>query len=151
MSFTSQLTSIHTKAKDLYHILNEEFDSLSSQDFEKFKAIQPKKVQLLKSLKEFDALKDTYLADNNIPQDSPVELASSLTESEKIEWESFLNVLNDCGLLHRKIDIYLNQKIQTTNALLELLQVNKAHNATKLYDAFGKSNLSTISKTITEA
>ena len=47
---------MHIKAKDLYHILNEEFDSLSSQDFEKFKAIQPKKVQLLKLVKEFDEL-----------------------------------------------------------------------------------------------
>ena len=83
--------------------------------------------------------------------DQTIELEKLLPESDGNKWLAFLEGLKTCDELHRKVDFYLTQKIQNTNAILDILQINKSHNATKLYDAYGNNKLSTIGNKITES
>jgi len=150
-NFSAELDEAIEVLNNLEITLDNEFESLKSHDLETFQQIQSNKILLLKSLQRFDQQKTQFLLAQSQKPDSSIELENLLANKDKEKWHSFLVCLKNCDELHRKIDFYLAQKIQNTNAILDILQINKSHNATKLYDAYGNNKLSTIGNKITEA
>lgn len=150
-SFSAYLENAVQAISSLQLTLEKEFESLKSQDLETFQSVQPEKISLLKSLQHFDQQKNQYLLSQSQNPDQIIELEKLLPESDGKIWLTFLEGLKVCDELHRKVDFYLTQKIKTTNAILDILQINKSHNATQLYDAYGNNKLSTIGNKITEA
>jgi len=148
---SDQLISALESTKALHQLLVGEFNSLSNQDYDSFQKFQSEKITLLETIKKFDEYTSSVIeSESNTPK-TPGSIEQLLSFEEKKLWDAFLNELKACDLIHRKTDQYLTQKIKTTNMVLDILQVNKSHNATQLYDAFGKNKFSTLSKKITEA
>ena len=150
-NFSTHLENAIQATSSLQLTLEKEFESLKTQDFETFQNVQPEKISLLKSLQLFDQQKNKFLLSQSQNPDQAVELEKLLPEPDGKKWLLFLEGLKTCDELHRKVDFYLMQKIKTTNAILDILQINKSHNATQLYDAYGNNKLSTIGNKITEA
>ena len=150
-NFSTQLENAIQATSSLKLTLEKEFESLKTQDLETFQNVQPEKISLLKSLQLFDQQKNTFLLSQSQNPDQVVELEKLLPEPDGKKWLIFLEGLKKCDEIHRKVDFYLTQKIKTTNAILDILQINKSHNATQLYDAYGNNKLSTIGNKITEA
>jgi len=150
-NFSTHLENAIQATSSLQLILEKEFESLKTQDLETFQNVQSEKISLLKSLQLFDQQKNTFLLSQSQNPDQAVELEKLLPEPDGKKWLIFLEGLKTCDELHRKVDFYLTQKIKTTNAILDILQINKSHNATQLYDAYGNNKLSTIGNKITEA
>jgi flagellar biosynthesis/type III secretory pathway chaperone len=148
---SSHLENAIQATSSLQLTLEKEFESLKTQDLETFQNVQPEKISLLKSLQLFDQQKNKFLLSQSQNPDQAVELEKLLPEPDGKKWLIFLEGLKKCDELHRKVDFYLTQKIKTTNAILDILQINKSHNATQLYDAYGNNKLSTIGNKITEA
>lgn len=151
MPLSDQLTSALESTKALHQLLEEEFNSLSNQDYDSFQKAQSEKIKLLENIKKFDEYTSGLIKNKSNTPESSDSIEQLLSIEEKKLWDEFLNKLKACDLIHRKTDQYLTQKIKTTNMVLDILQVNKSHNATQLYDAFGKNKFSTLSKKITEA
>jgi flagellar biosynthesis/type III secretory pathway chaperone len=149
--FLQQLNSASDALASLESILSREFSALQNQEFDVFQDLQPEKLSLLKLIQSFDQVKNEFLTFHSTRPDQPIELESLLSTNDSQKWMLFLERLRICDQLHRKVDFYLAQKIKTTNAILEILQVNKSHNATQLYDAYGNNKLSTIGNKISEA
>ena len=150
-NFSAHLENAIQVTSSLESTLKKEFESLQSQDLETFQNIQSEKISLLKSLQLFDQQKNHFLLTQSQNPNEAIELEKLLPDSDGGKWLTFLDGLKTCDELHRKVDFYLTQKIQNTNAILDILQINKSHNATKLYDAYGNNKLSTIGNKITEA
>ena len=150
-TFSEQLNQANSSIDELYSLLQSEFAALTDQDLNRFQEIQPIKLALLNNIKQFDQHKTKFISEVCGPSQSEVAIEKLLSDEQKIAWNHFLSQLKACDELHRKIDQYLSQKIKTTNAILEILQVNKSHSATQLYDEFGTSKLSTIGNKISEA
>jgi flagellar biosynthesis/type III secretory pathway chaperone len=148
--FSAQLDHASNSVEALHALLTREFDALQQKNLDLFQNLQPDKIKLLKEIQKFDTAKNEFLAAESQNADL-IDLDALLLPEQRLKWTAFLSVLKECDILHRKIDQYLSQKIQTTNKILEILQVNKAHNATRLYDAYGNTRLSTIGNKITEA
>ena len=151
MALSDQLLSALESTKTLHQLLENEFNFLSNQDYDSFQSTQLEKVKLLETIKKFDEYTSRLINKESSTTKSSDSIEQLLSIEEKKLWGEFLNELKECDLLHRKTDQYLTQKIKTTNIVLDILQVNKSHNATQLYDAFGKNKFSTLSKKITEA
>ena len=151
MALSDQLLSALESTKALHQLLEKEFNFLSNQNYDSFQSTQLEKIKLLETIKKFDEYTSSLIKKESTTTNSSDSVEQLLSIEEKKLWDEFLNELKACDLLHRKTDQYLTQKIKTTNMLLDILQVNKSHNATQLYDAFGKNKLSTLSKKITEA
>lgn len=151
MPLSDQLISALESTKALHQLLEEEFNSLSNQDYDSFQKAQSDKIKLLENIKKFDEYTSGLIKKKSNTPESSDSIEQLLSIEEKKLWGEFLNELKACDLIHRKTDQYLTQKIKTTNMVLDILQVNKSHNATQLYDAFGKNKFSTLSKKITEA
>jgi flagellar biosynthesis/type III secretory pathway chaperone len=150
VKFSVQLEQAFDSVEALHALLSQEFDALQQKNLDLFQNLQPEKIKLLKEIQRFDTAKNEFLTAESHHTDS-VDLDSILLSEQRSKWIAFLSVLKECDILHRKIDQYLSQKIQTTNKILEILQINKAHNATRLYDAYGNTRLSMIGNKITEA
>ena len=150
-NFSTHLENAIKVTSSLQLTLEKEFEALKSQDLETFQDVQSDKISLLKSLQLFDQQKNQFLLSQSQNPNQAIELEKLLPESDGGKWLLFLEGLKTCDELHRKVDFYLTQKIQNTNAILDILQINKSHNATKLYDAYGNNKLSTIGNKITEA
>jgi len=151
VALSDQLLSALESTKALHQLLEKEFNFLSNQNYDSFQSTQLEKIKLLETIKKFDEYTSSLIKKESTTTNSSDSVEQLLSIEEKKLWDEFLNELKACDLLHRKTDQYLTQKIKTTNMLLDILQVNKSHNATQLYDAFGKNKLSTLSKKITEA
>ena len=151
MALSDQLISALESTKALHQLLEKEFNFLSNQNYDSFQSTQLEKIKLLETIKKFDEYTSSLTKKESTTTKSSDSVEQLLSIEEKKLWDEFLNELKACDLLHRKTDQYLTQKIKTTNMVLDILQVNKSHNATQLYDAFGKNKLSTLSKKITEA
>lgn len=151
MALSDQLLSALESTKALHQLLEKEFNFLSNQNYDSFQSTQLEKIKLLETIKKFDEYTSSLIKKESTTTKSSDSVEQLLSIEEKKLWDEFLNELKACDLLHRKTDQYLTQKIKTTNMVLDILQVNKSHNATQLYDAFGKNKLSTLSKKITEA
>ena len=151
MALSDQLLSALESTKALHQLLEKEFNFLSNQNYGSFQSTQLEKIKLLETIKKFDEYTSSLIKKESTTTKSSDSVEQLLSIEEKKLWDEFLNELKACDLLHRKTDQYLTQKIKTTNIVLDILQVNKSHNATQLYDAFGKNKLSTLSKKITEA
>ncbi|MGA0987257.1 MAG: flagellar export chaperone FlgN [Flavobacteriaceae bacterium] len=151
MALSDQLLSALESTKALHQLLEKEFNFLSNQNYDSFQSTQLEKIRLLETIKKFDEYTSSLIKKESTTTKSSDSVEQLLSIEEKKLWDEFLNELKACDLLHRKTDQYLTQKIKTTNMVLDILQVNKSHNATQLYDAFGKNKLSTLSKKITEA
>jgi len=151
VALSDQLLSALESTKALHQLLEKEFNFLSNQNYDSFQSTQLEKIKLLETIKKFDEYTSSLIKKESTTTKSSDSVEEVLSIEEKKLWDEFLNELKACDLLHRKTDQYLTQKIKTTNMVLDILQVNKSHNATQLYDAFGKNKLSTLSKKITEA
>ena len=151
MALSDQLLSALESTKALHQLLEKEFNFLSNQNYDSFQSTQLEKIKLLETIKKFDEYTSSLIKKESTTTKASDSVEQLLSIEEKKLWDEFLNELKACDLLHRKTDQYLTQKIKTTNIVLDILQVNKSHNATQLYDAFGKNKLSTLSKKITEA
>ena len=151
MALSDQLLSALESTKALHQLLEKEFNFLSNQNYDSFQSTQLEKIKLLETIKKFDEYTSSLIKKESTTTKASDSVEQLLSIEEKKLWDEFLNELKACDLLHRKTDQYLTQKIKTTNMVLDILQVNKSHNATQLYDAFGKNKLSTLSKKITEA
>jgi len=151
VALSDQLLSALESTKALHQLLEKEFNFLSNQNYDSFQSTQLEKIKLLETIKKFDEYTSSLIKKESTTTKSSDSVEQLLSIEEKKLWDEFLNELKACDLLHRKTDQYLTQKIKTTNMVLDILQVNKSHNATQLYDAFGKNKLSTLSKKITEA
>jgi len=151
VALSDQLLSALESTKALHQLLEKEFNFLSNQNYDSFQSTQLEKIKLLETIKKFDEYTSSLIKKESTTTKSSDSVEQLLSIEEKKLWDEFLNELKACDLLHRKTDQYLTQKIKTTNIVLDILQVNKSHNATQLYDAFGKNKLSTLSKKITEA
>ena len=151
MALSDQLLSALESTKALHQLLEKEFNFLSNQNYDSFQSTQLEKIKLLETIKKFDEYTSSLIKKESTTTKSSDSVEQLLSIEEKKLWDEFLNELKACDLLHRKTDQYLTQKIKTTNMVLDILQINKSHNATQLYDAFGKNKLSTLSKKITEA
>jgi len=151
VALSDQLLSALESTKALHQLLEKEFNFLSNQNYDSFQSTQLEKIKLLETIKKFDEYTSSLIKKESTTTKSSDSVEQLLSIEEKKLWDEFLNELKACDLLHRKTDQYLTQKIKTTNMVLDILQVNKSHNATQLYDAFGKNQLSTLSKKITEA
>ena len=151
MALSDQLLSALESTKALHQLLEKEFNFLSNQNYDSFQSTQLEKIRLLETIKKFDEYTSSLIKKESTTTKASDSVEQLLSIEEKKLWDEFLNELKACDLLHRKTDQYLTQKIKTTNMVLDILQVNKSHNATQLYDAFGKNKLSTLSKKITEA
>jgi len=151
VALSDQLLSALESTKALHQLLEKEFNFLSNQNYDSFQSTQLEKIKLLETIKKFDEYTSSLIKKESTTTKSSYSVEQLLSIEEKKLWDEFLNELKACDLLHRKTDQYLTQKIKTTNMVLDILQVNKSHNATQLYDAFGKNKLSTLSKKITEA
>jgi len=151
VALSDQLLSALESTKALHQLLEKEFNFLSNQNYDSFQSTQLEKIKLLETIKKFDEYTSSLIKKESTTTKSSDSIEQLLSIEEKKLWDEFLNELKACDLLHRKTDQYLTQKIKTTNMVLDILQVNKSHNATQLYDAFGKNKLSTLSKKITEA
>ena len=151
MALSDQLLSALESTKALHQLLEKEFNFLSNQNYDSFQSTQLEKIKLLETIKKFDEYTSSLIKKESTTTKASDSVEQLLSIEEKKLWDEFLNELKACDLLHRKTDQYLTQKIKTTNMVLDILQVNKSHNATQLYDAFGKNKFSTLSKKITEA
>jgi len=151
VALSDQLLSALESTKALHQLLEKEFNFLSNQNYDSFQSTQLEKIKLLETIKKFDEYTSSLIKKESTTTKSSDSIEQLLSIAEKKLWDEFLNELKACDLLHRKTDQYLTQKIKTTNMVLDILQVNKSHNATQLYDAFGKNKFSTLSKKITEA
>jgi len=151
VALSDQLLSALESTKALHQLLEKEFNFLSNQNYDSFQSTQLEKIKLLETIKKFDEYTSSLIKKESTTTKASDSVEQLLSIEEKKLWDEFLNELKACDLLHRKTDQYLTQKIKTTNMVLDILQVNKSHNATQLYDAFGKNKLSTLSKKITEA
>jgi len=151
VALSDQLLSALESTKALHQLLEKEFNFLSNQNYDSFQSTQLEKIKLLETIKKFDEYTSSLIKKESTTTKASDSVEQLLSIEEKKLWDEFLNELKACDLLHRKTDQYLTQKIKTTNIVLDILQVNKSHNATQLYDAFGKNKLSTLSKKITEA
>jgi len=151
VALSDQLLPALESTKALHQLLEKEFNFLSNQNYDSFQSTQLEKIKLLETIKKFDEYTSSLIKKESTTTKSSDSVEQLLSIEEKKLWDEFLNELKACDLLHRKTDQYLTQKIKTTNMVLDILQVNKSHNATQLYDAFGKNKLSTLSKKITEA
>jgi len=149
--FLNQLEIASEALISLESTLTDEFKALENKDFETFQGLQADKVSLLKEIQAFDKAKNDFLLSNANDPNQSLELESLLSNEDSQKWLGFLNGLKNCDQLHRKIDFYLTQKIKITTEILDILQVNTSHNATKLYDAYGNNKLSTIGNKISEA
>lgn len=149
--FIQQLEAATETIGALQDLLEREFEYLRNQELDAFQGLQPAKLELLKKIQLFDQAKNDFLLAQSHDPQAVVALETLLTPPDGAKWVTFLDGLRECDQLHRKIDFYLGQKIKTTNAILEILQVNKAHNTTQLYDAYGNNSLSTIGNKISEA
>jgi len=151
VALSDQLLSALESTKALHQLLEKEFNFLSNQNYDSFQSTQLEKIKLLETIKKFDEYTSSLIKKESTTTKASDSVEQLLSIEEKKLWDEFLNELKACDLLHRKTDQYLTQKIKTTNMVLDILQVNKSHNATQLYDAFGKNKFSTLSKKITEA
>lgn len=150
-SFSEQLNQANTNLGMLIELLRTEFNALANQDLVRFQTLQNDKLALLQQIRAFDNQKAKFLQDRGSADPAAADIMSFLSESDRKLWNHFIDQLKVCDEEHRKVDHYLNQKIKMTNELLEILQVSQSHNATKLYDAYGASKLSTIGNKISEA
>jgi len=150
-NFTEQLIQANASIDSLHSVLESEFSALSEQALDQFQQLQEQKLGLLQQIKAFDGQKRQFLSNCGSTHPDNANLEAYLSPNQQQLWSHFLQQLKACDELHRKVDLYLNQKLKTANEVLEILQVSASHSATKLYDEFGTSKLSTIGNKISEA
>lgn len=107
----------HVQALDA--LLQEEFEALRTQSFDRIEALQADKVALLESLqataRQVDALSETPAA-----------------------WHEVLDTLARCRASHRRNELLITRQIEVVGATLRSLQLSEPADSVDLYDRMGQ-------------
>ena len=117
----SPLNQLSALSKNLFKLLDEEFELLSGRDFSSVEEIQVKKVE---RMQELDALWKGV--------DS-----SELSGEESVLFDEIRNKLEECKDKHLRNDILLKKQMEITKNLISVL-TNRNELQTNVYNKLGK-------------
>ncbi len=113
------LQAAQARVQTLDALLQDEFEALRTQSFDRIEALQADKVALLESLqataRQVDALSETPAA-----------------------WHEVLDTLARCRASHRRNELLITRQIEVVGATLRSLQLDDAPPPVDLYDRLGK-------------
>jgi len=115
------LAQAEALARELYDMLELEFEQLKAQNLDDFESSQNAKISLLQQL--------VLLARINGPQ-SADELGS--------EWDKFKEQMALCRDLHRRNEVLISRKIDAIRGALQSLNVFDPTSSVEMYDRLGK-------------
>lgn len=112
--------SDRTIAQRLSTLLDEEFEALKAQDLDRFEALQPEKLTLLRRLGSVEP---------------PQPLASG---DFGPDWVQFQDLVIDCRDRHRRNSILIQRKLDAIRAALKTLQGADPTSSVEVYDRLGR-------------
>jgi flagellar biosynthesis/type III secretory pathway chaperone len=101
-------------------LLDEEFEALKQQDLDRFEALQPEKLDLLRRLGSISP-----------PQPTPSGDFSA-------DWLQFQDLVIDCRDRHRRNSILIQRKLDAIRAALKTLQGADPTSSVEVYDRLGR-------------
>jgi flagellar biosynthesis/type III secretory pathway chaperone len=107
-------------AQRLINLLDEEFEALKGQDLDRFEALQPEKLDLLRRLGGVQP---------------PRPLASG---DFGPDWVQFQDLVIDCRDRHRRNSILIQRKLDAIRAALKTLQGADPTSSVEVYDRLGR-------------
>ena len=107
-----------TLTVQLAQLLALEFETLKSQDLDRFESLQPGKNDLLQELTE--------------------KCPSAQELQDLPEWENLREMLLECRDLHRRNAILIERKLDTIRGTLNSLRVGDAGSTVEVYDRLGQ-------------
>jgi flagellar biosynthesis/type III secretory pathway chaperone len=105
----------------LEQLLEQEFDTLKTQELDRFDALAEQKSDLLTQLGRITGIQDKTDAD---ALDS--------------QWDGFKARMQSCRQLHQRNEILLIRKLDAIRGALDSLQVNDPTSSLEVYDRLGK-------------
>jgi flagellar biosynthesis/type III secretory pathway chaperone len=115
------LAQAEALARELYDMLELEFEQLKAQNLDAFEASQASKNSLLQQLMQ-------------LAQISGPESADSLNS----DWNGFKEQMTVCRDMHRRNEILISRKIDAIRGALQSLQVFDPTSSVEIYDRLGK-------------
>ncbi len=113
------LQAAQARVQTLDALLQDEFEALRTQSFDRIEALQADKVALLESLqataRQVDALSETPAA-----------------------WHEVLDTLARCRASHRRNELLITRQIEVVGATLRSLQLSEPADSVDLYDRMGQ-------------
>jgi len=101
-------------------LLDEEFEALKQQDLDRFEALQPEKLDLLRRLGSISP-----------PQPTP-------SGDFGADWLQFQDSVIDCRDRHRRNSILIQRKLDAIRAALKTLQGADPTSSVEVYDRLGR-------------
>ena len=115
------LAQAEALARELYDMLELEFEQLKAQNLDAFEASQASKNSLFQQLMQ-------------LAQISGPESADSLNS----DWNGFKEQMTVCRDMHRRNEILISRKIDAIRGALQSLQVFDPTSSVEIYDRLGK-------------
>jgi flagellar biosynthesis/type III secretory pathway chaperone len=115
------LAQAEVLARELFDMLELEFEQLKAQNLDAFEASQASKNSLLQQLMQ-------------LAQISGPESADSLNS----DWNGFKEQMTVCRDMHRRNEILISRKIDAIRGALQSLQVFDPTSSVEIYDRLGK-------------
>jgi flagellar biosynthesis/type III secretory pathway chaperone len=117
-SATPDLQAAQIRVQRLDALLQEEFEALRTQSFDRTESLQADKVALLESLqataRQVDALPEPPAA-----------------------WHEVIDILARCRTSHRRNELLITRQIEVVGATLRSLQLTEPADSVDLYDRMG--------------
>ena len=111
MAYAKQL------ADQLEQMLEQEFETLRTQEIDQFELIQPVKTELLEEI---------------------TRLAPSANDIQVLpEWQEFRNTMILCRDLHRRNAVLMERKLEAIRGTLESLRSEDPSSSVEVYDRLG--------------
>ena len=101
-------------------LLDEEFEALKQQDLDRFEALQPEKIDLLRRLGSISPPQPTSSGDFGA------------------DWLQFQDLVIDCRDRHRRNSILIQRKLDAIRAALKTLQGADPTSSVEVYDRLGR-------------
>ncbi|MBA58577.1 MAG: hypothetical protein CMQ40_05325 [Gammaproteobacteria bacterium] len=118
---TTALQRLSVLSKNLFKLLDEEFDLLSGRDFVSVETIQSQKIE---AMQELDGLW------KNVAQES-------IAPEETILFDEIRSKLEECKDKHLRNDLLLKKQMEITKNLISVL-TNRNELQTNVYNKLGK-------------
>jgi len=118
---TTALQRLSVLSKNLFKLLDEEFDLLSGRDFVSVETIQSQKIE---AMQELDGLW------KNVGQES-------IAPEETILFDEIRSKLEECKDKHLRNDLLLKKQMEITKNLISVL-TNRNELQTNVYNKLGK-------------
>jgi flagellar biosynthesis/type III secretory pathway chaperone len=115
------LAQAEALARELFDMLELEFEQLKAQNLDAFEASQASKNRLLQQLMQ-------------LAQISGPDSAESLNS----DWYGFKEQITVCRNMHRRNEILISRKIDAIKGALQSLQVFDPASSVEIYDRLGK-------------